>query len=78
MSGPNRPEFEPISASELPREKRFAVLPWLRLMRLPNVFTAIADVAMGYLFVQGNVSDGLVLGCLIVSSACLYTAGIAP
>src|SRR5438034_105388 len=77
MSVPLRPDFEPLSAQELPRGRRFAILlPWLRLMRLPNVFTAIADVAMGYLFVQREVTDAGVFGCLIVSSAALYTAGI--
>src|SRR5207253_3833784 len=76
MSVSPRPEIEPLSEKELPRARPFAVLPWLRLMRLPNVFTAIADVAMGYLFVQREVTDGLVLGCLIAASAALYTAGI--
>ena len=71
-----RPEIEPLSEKEVPRGRRFALLPWLRLMRLPNVFTAIADVAMGYLFVQREVTDGRVLGCLIGASAALYTAGI--
>jgi len=76
MSTPIRPKFEPVSESESRRAVPNAVLPWLRLMRLPNVFTAIADVAMGYLFVQREVTDGLVLGCLIAASAALYTAGI--
>src|SRR5437762_2934701 len=51
-------------------------MPWLRLMRLPNVFTAIADVAMGYLFVHRVVVDPGKLVCLIVASAALYTAGM--
>src|SRR5437763_9211554 len=76
MSVSPRPEFEPLAEKKVPRARRFAILPWLRLMRLPNVFTAIADVAMGYLFVQREVSDGAVFGCLIASSAALYTAGI--
>src|SRR5262245_39654765 len=75
MSAPIRPEFEPVNESESRRAGSNAILPWLRLMRLPNVFTAIADVAMGYLFVQREVTDGLVLVCLIGSSAALYTAG---
>lgn len=56
--------------------QRFSLFPWLRLMRLPNVFTAIADVAMGYLFVERSVSNAGVLGCLVGSSAALYTAGM--
>jgi 4-hydroxybenzoate polyprenyltransferase len=45
-------------------------------MRLPNVFTAVADVAMGYLVVQGKLDSPLVLGCLAAASALLYTAGM--
>jgi 4-hydroxybenzoate polyprenyltransferase len=45
-------------------------------MRLPNVFTAIADVAMGYLFVHGSVVSGFQLACLIAAAALLYTAGM--
>ncbi len=76
MSAPIRPEFEPVHETELSRRKRSVMLPWLRLMRLPNVFTAVADVAMGYLFVQREVTNGPEFGCLIAASACLYTAGI--
>ncbi|HEY2414951.1 MAG TPA: UbiA family prenyltransferase [Pirellulaceae bacterium] len=77
MSSPLRPEFEPASESEAaaPRN-RGGILPWLRLMRLPNVFTAIADVSMGYLFVRHAVDAPLLFGFLIVASAALYTAGI--
>jgi len=75
MSSP-RPQFEPLTASELSRKRRSRVLPWLRLMRLPNVFTAIADVAMGYLFVQREIKDGVLFGCLVGSSAALYIAGM--
>ncbi len=60
----------------MPSKPRGGVLPWLRLMRLPNVFTAIADVSMGYLFVRYTVDDVPLLVCLIAASACLYTAGM--
>src|SRR5262245_13263667 len=56
--------------------RRSAVLPWLRLMRLPNVFTAIADVAMGYLFVHRTIDSAAALACLLAASASLYTAGM--
>jgi 4-hydroxybenzoate polyprenyltransferase len=72
-----RPEFEPDSESEIvTRKKRGGVLPWLRLMRLPNVFTAIADVSMGYLFVRHTVDAPLLFGFLVAASAALYIAGI--
>jgi 4-hydroxybenzoate polyprenyltransferase len=45
-------------------------------MRLPNVFTAIADVAMGYLFGGGTQLFGGQFICLMLASALLYTAGI--
>jgi 4-hydroxybenzoate polyprenyltransferase len=45
-------------------------------MRLPNVFTAIADVAMGFLFVRGSLDAPGQLACLIAASALLYTAGM--
>jgi 4-hydroxybenzoate polyprenyltransferase len=40
------------------------------------VFTAIADVAMGYLFVHGAVEDAPQLALLVAASALLYTAGM--
>jgi 4-hydroxybenzoate polyprenyltransferase len=45
-------------------------------MRLPNVFTALADVAMGYLVVQGQLVHAGQLALLAAASALLYTAGM--
>ena len=65
---------------------RFRKVPpfrsYLQLMRLPNVFTAMADVAMGFLFVQSPAwtwhpwRDGWTLLLLIAASVALYTAGM--
>ena len=52
---------------------------YVQLMRLPNLFTALADVAMGYLFTHDPVQDASVLvGAvpLLLASALLYTAGM--
>jgi 4-hydroxybenzoate polyprenyltransferase len=51
---------------------------YLELVRLPNVFTAVADVLMGFLFVRDEFGprDGWGLGLLIVASSLLYMAGI--
>ncbi len=76
MSRAVKPEFEPASAARQLAPRRLALLPWLRLMRLPNVFTAIADVAMGYLFVCGSVQSPLRMIFAVTCSACLYTAGM--
>jgi 4-hydroxybenzoate polyprenyltransferase len=73
---PIRPEFEPDETDSPTPPSTAKTLAWLRLMRLPNVFTAIADVAMGYLFVHGSPVAPAKLACLIVASALLYTAGM--
>lgn len=55
---------------------------YIELMRLPNVFTAMADVTMGFLFVQAanwrwNLWwDSWTLGLLIAASSLLYIAGV--
>jgi 4-hydroxybenzoate polyprenyltransferase len=49
---------------------------YLRLFRLPNVFTAIADVMMGYLFTHPEPRFGLDFWLLVAASASLYTAGM--
>ncbi len=45
-------------------------------MRLPNVFTALADVTMGYLFVRHELTPVEAFACLAAASGLLYTAGI--
>ena len=47
-------------------------------MRLPNVFTAIADVAMGFLFAQvvSGSHDAWLFGLLAGASCLLYTSGM--
>jgi 4-hydroxybenzoate polyprenyltransferase len=52
------------------------LLAYLQLLRLSNVFTAIADVAMGFLFTHEALSPGVEFACLVVASSALYTAGI--
>jgi 4-hydroxybenzoate polyprenyltransferase len=51
---------------------------YLELMRLPNVFTAMADAAMGYLFVRELVTpgDAWLLFLLLASSSLLYIGGV--
>jgi 4-hydroxybenzoate polyprenyltransferase len=66
-------EYETIEA-----EVRSTLSGFLQLMRLPNIFTAMADVAMGFLFVKGDadLSDFWVLGVLLASSSLLYIGGV--
>jgi 4-hydroxybenzoate polyprenyltransferase len=51
---------------------------YLELMRLPNVFTSMADVAMGFLFVRELTSaiDAWLLAVLLAASSLLYIAGV--
>lgn len=51
-------------------------LDYMRLLRLPNVSTALADVAMGFLFLHGTGQPWPVLLLLAAASACLYCAGM--
>jgi len=76
---PPRPEFEDDDDSDIdlrPRPPRSRLLAWLRLMRLPNVFTALADVTMGFLFVRHELAPLEAFLCIAAASALLYTAGI--
>ncbi len=59
---------------------------WLELLRLPNIFTAVADVTMGFLVVQvaaeGDVTwqmqpaEAATLLLLVAASSLLYAAGV--
>ncbi|MFQ5412118.1 MAG: UbiA family prenyltransferase [Phycisphaerae bacterium] len=50
---------------------------YFELVRLPNAFTAMADVLAGYWFVSGAATGSWRLAAMLVASACLYSAGIA-
>ncbi len=52
------------------------LLTYFELLRLPNVFTALADVMMGFVVTQGMLEPRLVFVILAASSAFLYTAGM--
>src|SRR5437868_1114393 len=45
-------------------------------MRLPNVFTAMADIFMGYWFTHETLEPIGAFLLLLVSSSCLYIAGM--
>lgn len=61
------------------------IYAYLQLVRLPNLFTAMADVTMGFLFVRGfdpgrsyslHPGDGRLLILLMLASASLYAGGV--
>jgi 4-hydroxybenzoate polyprenyltransferase len=61
--------------------RRSTIHSYLELMRLPNVFTAMADVVMGFLFVQAAPWIPTLWGCgalatLMAASSLLYISGV--
>ncbi len=50
---------------------------YLELVRVPNLFTAVADVIAGFAYGGGLVSDWPMLLWLSASSVCLYAGGVA-
>lgn len=57
-------------------DPRTKIRGYLELLRLPNVFTAIADVLMGYLLTHPTVDSPQLLGLILLASGCLYLAGM--
>ncbi len=55
------------------------MIAYLKLVRLPNVFTALADIGAGFLIVQAVFHNASLLACVAmgVASGCLYLAGMA-
>ncbi len=49
---------------------------YLQLFRLPNVFTALGDVSMGFLFVHASLRPVPAYLLVAAASALLYTAGM--
>src|SRR4051794_15800867 len=60
-----------------PQRHAFAWLPYARLLRVPNVFTAVADIALAGLV--GGAPTATCTGFLLLAlaSACLYCSGMA-
>jgi len=49
---------------------------YVRLIRAPNVFTALADVALGYLITHEELALSGSVVALLAASGCLYLAGM--
>lgn len=52
------------------------LLAYLQLLRLPNVFTAMADVFAGFLVSRGSLQPWREFVPLLVASSCIYLAGM--
>ncbi len=60
-----------------PRQTTFPLLPWLQLIRLPTVFTALADIMLGSLLAPTTPPARLgLLALLLIASAGLYLSGM--
>ena len=62
------PEDERPAEPEATPEPPSLLLSYLRLCRIPNVFTSFADVAMGYLFVHRGVEHWEAFVTLLAAS----------
>jgi 4-hydroxybenzoate polyprenyltransferase len=51
-------------------------LAYLQLVRLPAVFTAMADILMGFLFTHGSLDPWKPFVALLLSSSAIYLAGM--
>ncbi|MEX0700532.1 MAG: UbiA family prenyltransferase [Planctomycetales bacterium] len=49
---------------------------WLQLVRLPAVFTAMADIFLGFLLVRQGFEPAGAFAALLAASSCLYLAGM--
>ncbi len=56
--------------------KRHQLTAWLQLLRLPNAFTAVADVMMGYVVTHGELQPVLHFALLVAASCLLYLSGM--
>lgn len=52
------------------------VVSWFQLLRLSNVFTAVADVAMGYLITPNGFQSPAQFAALVATSCLLYLSGM--
>ena len=52
------------------------VRSWLQLVRLPAVFTALADICAGFACKRSSFEPVTIFAALLASSACLYLAGM--
>src|SRR5437868_8098899 len=77
MASPTIPDEKEESRPALPRPRR--PIPWrayAQLVRLPNVFTALADIGLGALATHALPGAWPTVVWLLLSSACLYCGGM--
>ena len=83
MSRMDQEISDAVDTSTDSENRPFDWLPWLQLMRIGNVFTAFANILMGYLVIHSDAgifhlgrSDFLPLAGLFAATFCLYCPGM--
>jgi hypothetical protein len=66
----------PVHTSASPAGSLARLKPYAQLVRLPNVFTALADICLGALAARALPEQWLPFGLLLLASACLYCGGM--
>ena len=74
---------EPLAPATSNEAQTSRLHAWMQLMRIGNVFTAFANILMGYLVVQSDdeiftltVHDAWPLVGLLAATFCLYSSGM--
>jgi len=62
--------------TESESSSRSRIFPYLQLMRLSALPTAMADIFLGFLLVHSSFQPALDFGLLLFSSSCLYLSGM--
>src|SRR5437867_1878949 len=68
---------EPAASTAAPPARHpFSALAYAQLVRLPNVFTALADIGMAALVSRALRAHAGAVVLLLLASSCLYCAGM--
>lgn len=65
-----------LSAETTAEPAATGALAWMQLVRLPNVFTVLADVSAAFLLVAGSPEPTGRLAVALAAGVCLYWAGM--
>lgn len=58
------------------RSRHGSLIAWVQLIRLPTVFTVLADVAAAFLLIAGGVEPLSRFAAVLAGGVCLYWAGM--
>ena len=69
-------DFRSSPSPDRPAAERTTVRAYLQLVRAPNVFTAMADILLGYLFTHEQLQRWPLFASLLAASTLLYLSGM--